>query len=141
MVASSTAPEFVQGRPDTFTISTTANSDAGKMVKLHIGVPDGVQIEYQVANGGWASLAADGMYGYAFGVSDTTFTFRGTFNEPGNYTLPLDFKMIPDGTVLVGSVVAAHVTPVRLWADCVDVSLLHGRVPERGWHPHRSVRN
>jgi hypothetical protein len=105
-------PEFTAGVPQTFTIGTIANDDAGRMVRAHFTLPEGVTVEYQEGGEGeWIPLVD--VFGPAegFPLGDITTTFRGTFAAAGEYTATVVFKEVGTGEVLGSKEITANVVP------------------------------
>jgi len=105
-------PEFTAGVPQTFTIGTIANDDAGRMVRAHFTLPEGVTVEYQEGGEGeWIPLVD--VFGPAegFPLGDITTTFRGTFAAAGDYTATVVFKEVGTGEVLGSKEITANVVP------------------------------
>lgn len=101
MQVSASVPAFRVGEPAQFTISTTANDDAGKMVQAHFAIPPGVSVEYQdEVTGDWTVLTD--VYGPAsgFALADATMVLRGTFTEAGTKTITVQYMEVGTGTVL-----------------------------------------
>jgi len=121
MTITADVPEFTVGVPDTFTVGTIANSDAGKMVRAHFTIPDGVTVEYQEGGtGDWLPL--EDVFGPTdgFPLGDITTTFRGTFADAGSKTVTVEFRTV-DGDELLGSkditAIAAEAAPTITMTD------------------------
>jgi len=101
MTVSVALPTFYAGEPATFTLTTTAQDDAGKMVQAFFTVPSDVTLEYwDDATGGWLPLT--GAYGPAegFAVADATYTFRATVTGIGMKTMDVQFVEVGTSIVL-----------------------------------------
>ena len=104
-------PEFTAGVPQTFTVRTVPNDDAGKMVKAHFTLPDGgVTVEYQEGGeGDWIPLVDVFGPEEGFPLDDITTTFRGTFDAAGDYTVTVEFKLVETDIVLGSKEITATV--------------------------------
>lgn len=91
---------FIVGTAEEFTVTSTANDDAGKMVKGYFDFSNPAAIEkleyYETTAGyeGWYELT--GVFGPASGfpVIDGTSKFRVTFNAVGDYTVNIALKEV-----------------------------------------------
>ena len=81
-----------------FTVTSTANEDAGKMVKGYFEFSDPLAIEkleyYETYEGrqGWYDLTGEFGPATGFPISDATSKFRVTFNKAGSYTIDIALK-------------------------------------------------
>ena len=91
---------FTVGVPTEFTFTTTAGSDAGKMVNgtAIFSNPDVIEkLEYyEVKDGNWYEFTGDFGAPSGFPMSDATSRFRVTFKEAGEYTFTA--SMVEVGT-------------------------------------------
>ena len=108
---------FIVGQTTEFTVTSTANEDAGTMVKGHFTFSDPSAIAkleyYETYPGmeGWYEL--NGEFGPATGfpVIDGTSTFRVTFATVGDYAVEIALKDITTGDVVCST--SANVTVHR----------------------------
>lgn len=129
--------EFYVGEPTEFTLTTTANDDAGKMVNAHFTIPAGATLEYQEeGTGTWVPLT-DVLGGSSgFEMSDATHTFRATFTDEGTKVIGVRFVEVGTGVELVEqdiiAAVAIRVIPmtsfpglkyIMIDADTVNVTV------------------
>ena len=95
---------FAIGQTTEFTFTTTANDDAGMMVKgsFEFSEPDAIEkLEYRESkNGDWYEFYGDFGPETGFPMSDATSTFRVSFKRAGSYTLTASMKKVEDGSVL-----------------------------------------
>ena len=115
MTITTDVPEFTVNEPDTFTVGTIANGDAGKKVRAHFTIPDGATVEYQeVGSGDWLPLTDVFGPPSGFPLGDITTTFRGTFSKAESQIVPVEFRTV-DGNELLGSkdITATVVAPVK----------------------------
>lgn len=103
-------PKFTVGVPQTFTVRTIPNDDAGKMVRAHFTLPDDVTVEYQEGGeGDWIPLVDVFGPEDGFPLGDITTTFRGTFAAAGEYTVTVEFKEVETDKVLGSKEITATV--------------------------------
>ena len=95
---------FTVGMPTEFTFTTTAGSDAGKMVIGTSAFDNMDAIEkleyYEVKDGNWYELTGDFGPSTGFPMSDATSKFRVTFKEAGEYTFTASMKEVETGDIL-----------------------------------------
>lgn len=106
--------DFVVGTSTEFTITTTANDDANKMVIGTAVFSDPSAIEkleyYEVQDGNWYELAGDFGPSTGFPMSDATSTFRVTFKKAGIYSVEIFIKSVEDGSVVCSTTATALVS-------------------------------
>ena len=106
--------DFVVGTATEFTITTTANDDAGKMVIGTAVFSDPSAIEkleyYEVKDGNWYELAGDFGPATGFPMSDATSTFRVTFKKAGIYSVEIFIKSVEDSSVVCSTTATALVS-------------------------------
>lgn len=93
-------PELTMGQPEAFTLTTQANDDAGKKVRIYFTVPDDITLEYQDPDtGDWVEITD--AYGptTGFALEDAVHTFRATASGFG--MKPVSVKFIEVGTDMV----------------------------------------
>ncbi len=95
--------EFVVGEAQEFTVTSTANDDAGAMVKGSFVFSEPAAIEkleyYETAEGmqGWYELKGDFGPASGFPLMDATSRFRVTVNAAGTYTADITLKDVNTG--------------------------------------------
>ena len=98
--------EFVVNQSTEFTFTSTANDDAGKMVKGSFVFSDPDAIEkleyYETAEGmqGWYELTGDFGPADGFPMINGTSRFRATFNKAGNYSVTVSMYEVSTGETL-----------------------------------------
>lgn len=104
MELQTSVPVYTIGVNQEFTVTTVANDDAGKLVRAHFTLPDGINAEYyEVQDGNWYPLTD--VFGPESGypLSDITARFRATFSNAGQYNIEVSFNKI-DNDASLGSV-------------------------------------
>ncbi len=97
--------DFMVNTPAVFTVGSTANDDAGKLVKGHFVFSDPTAIAkleyYETAEGmqGWYELNGEFGPSTGFPIIDGTSTFRATFNNAGTYTVKIYLKDVETSQV------------------------------------------
>lgn len=102
--------DFVVGKSQEFTVTSTANDDVGTQVIATFTFSDGSVIEqleyYETAEGmqGWRPLPGN-EFGPATGfpLSDATSRFRVTFNKAGTYTVKIALENVNDRSQILCS--------------------------------------
>lgn len=98
--------EFIVGEAQEFTVTSTANDDAGAMVKGSFVFSEPAAIEkleyYETAEGmqGWYELTGDFGPASGFPLMDATSRFRVTFNKAGDYSVTVSMKEVATGDVV-----------------------------------------
>lgn len=98
--------KFVVNQSTEFTFTSTANDDAGKMVKGSFVFSDPDAIEkleyYETAEGmqGWYELTGDFGPADGFPMINGTSRFRATFNKAGNYSVTVSMYEVSTGETL-----------------------------------------
>ena len=98
--------ELVVNESTEFTVTSTANDDAGKMVKGSFVFSDPDAIEkleyYETAEGmqGWYELTGDFGPADGFPMINGTSRFRATFNKAGNYSVTVSMYEVSTGETL-----------------------------------------
>ena len=101
MAVSAMLPTFYAGEPATFTLTTVAHDDAGKLARAYFTVPSDVTLEYQEeGTGTW--LPITDAYGpvTGFAIADATYTFRATCAGIGMKPITVQFIEVGTGIVL-----------------------------------------
>lgn len=104
--------DFVVNEATEFTVTSTANDDAGNYVKGYFTFSDETAIEkleyYETTEGiqGWYSLTGPFGPESGFPIIDGTSKFRVTFNKAGNYSATIALKDIADESVIYCSTTA-----------------------------------
>lgn len=97
--------EFVVNKATEFTVTSTANSDSGKMVKGYFNFSDMDAIEkleyYETAEGmqGWYTLQGEFGPASGFPITDATSKFRVTFKKTGYYDVDISLKDVVSSEV------------------------------------------
>jgi hypothetical protein len=116
-------PDFVAGFTSTYTISTIANGDAGKMVRAYFTIPEGATVEYlEVQNGQWYPLSSVFGPSTGFPLGDNTSTFRASSTVVGSQTVTVTFKLVSDGSVLCTKDLTFNVVAASTACDLVSVN-------------------
>jgi len=116
---------FVVYETAEFTVTSTANDDANKLVKGSFVFSEPSAIEkleyYETTPGyeGWYELSGEFGPATGFPVINGTSKFRVTFNKVGNYTVEISLKQVSDAVVL--SKVNANVSVAK--TDITDITI------------------
>jgi len=113
-------PTFTVGEPYWFTVNMIANSDSGKLVVAHFGVPTSTSgngiIKGTLETGEGSdlifALTGDVFQTGVFTMGDVTAHFRGTFTKEGTYSTTLKVKTI-GGFLLCKEVIGINVIAER----------------------------
>ncbi len=96
--------DFIVGQATEFTFTTTANDDAGKMVKGSFVFSDPAAIEKleykESKDGNWYEFYGDFGPATGFPMIDGTSEFRVTFKKVGIYSVEARMVTVEDGAVL-----------------------------------------
>ena len=127
---------FKLGEATEFTFTTTANDDAGTMVKGSFTFSDPSAIEkleyLESQDGNWYEFYGDFGPATGFPLIDGTSTFRATFNKAGSYTVTAQIKRIADEKVLCETTenVTATWTAAELSTDISEKAFIYGKTTE-----------
>ena len=127
---------FKLGEATEFTFTTTANDDAGTMVKGSFTFSDPSAIEkleyLESRDGNWYEFYGDFGPVTGFPLIDGTSTFRATFNKAGSYTVTAQIKRIADESVLCETTanVTATWTAAELSTDISEKAFIYGKTTE-----------
>ena len=97
--------DFIVNKPTEFTVTSTANDDAGKIVKGSFTFSDPSAIDkieyYETTEGmkGWYELKGDFGPASGFPLTNATSKFRVTFKAVGSYTVDITLKDVETGEV------------------------------------------
>lgn len=97
--------DFIVNETTEFTVTSTANDDAGKMIKGSFVFSDPDAIEkleyYETADGmeGWYELTGDFGPTAGFPMMDATSRFRVTFNTTGSYSVEISLYEVATSEV------------------------------------------
>ncbi|HZK29103.1 MAG TPA: hypothetical protein VFD19_02675 [Clostridia bacterium] len=87
--------------PTEFSMTVTANDDAGKMVQAHFTIPPGADLEYYDSDTGqWLPLPTVLGPGSGFPLTDETLLLRGTFSDDGTHTIGVEYIEVGTEEVL-----------------------------------------
>lgn len=107
---------FTVNEAKEFTVTSTAGTDAGKMVKGSFEFSDPSAISkleyYETAEGmqGWYELTGDFGPSTGFPITDATSKFRVTFNTPGTYSVSIALKDVTTTQVYCSTTASVSVT-------------------------------
>lgn len=114
---------FLVGQATEFTYTTTANDDAGKLVKgrftikradtqEEVSISQVAKLEYrETQDGAWHEFYGDFGPEGGFQLSDATSTFRVTFRQAGQYTVCVEMKAVEEEKVLCSTTSQITVRP------------------------------
>lgn len=93
--------EYVRDEINDITIATVANRDAGKLVRAHFTLPEGVSLSYQEGGQGPYIPLVD-VFGPASGfpLGDISSEFELQVSISGSYSVLVEFKEVANGNVL-----------------------------------------
>ena len=115
-VVSFDMPEKITvGEATEFTVSTKANKYQGTMIIGTGKISDATAIEkleyYEVKNGEWLDMPANGQFGIdsGFPLNDATSKFRVTFKTAGNYDITFAIKNVATSEIMASAEAKANV--------------------------------
>lgn len=95
---------FLLGQQTVFTLTTTANGDAGTNVRGNIAFDDNSAVEkleyYDEESKTWNEINGEFGPEDGFSMADATSTFRVTFNKTGSYTMSASLDAVEGGAAL-----------------------------------------